>query len=41
MIKTFLIDYFKALEKQGYVKSKRIGLIKIYFNKKIIKGEQK
>jgi len=29
--KTFLAGYLKALEKQGYVKSKRIRPAKVYF----------
>jgi predicted transcriptional regulator len=33
--KTFLAGYLKALENQGYVKSKRIGPAKVYF-----KGER-
>mgnify|MGYP000445089226 CR=1 FL=1 len=30
--RTFLSGYLKALEDQGYVKSKRIGPAKVYFN---------
>jgi len=30
--RTFLAGYLKALENQGYVKSKRIGPAKVYFN---------
>ena len=33
--RTFLAGYLKALENQGYVKSKRIGPVKVYF-----KGER-
>jgi len=29
--RTFLAGYLKALENQGYVKSKRIGPAKVYF----------
>jgi len=32
--RTFLAGYLKALENQGYVKSKRIGLAKMYFKGK-------
>jgi predicted transcriptional regulator len=32
--RTFLAGYLKALENQGYVKSKRIGPAKVYFNVK-------
>jgi len=32
--RTYLAGYLKALEDQGYVKSKRIGPAKVYFNKK-------
>ena len=39
MNRTFLAGYLKALENQGYVKSKRIGPAKVYFNKEA-KGEQ-
>jgi predicted transcriptional regulator len=35
--RTFLAGYLNALENQGYVKSKRIGPAKVYFNKE--KGE--
>jgi len=38
--RTFLAGYLKALENQGYVKSKRIGPAKVYFNSKETKGEQ-
>ena len=31
--RTFLSGYLKALEDQGYVKSKRIGPAQVYFNK--------
>lgn len=31
--RTFLAGYLKALENQGYVKSKKIGPAKIYFTK--------
>jgi len=30
--RTFLAGYLKALENQGYVKSKRIGPAKVYFS---------
>ena len=30
--RTYLSGYLKALEDQGYVKSKRIGPAKVYFN---------
>jgi len=29
--RTYLAGYLKALEDQGYIKSKRIGLAKVYF----------
>ncbi|MGC8962016.1 MAG: helix-turn-helix domain-containing protein [Candidatus Bathyarchaeia archaeon] len=32
--RTFLAGYLKALENQGYVKSKRIGPAKVYFTSK-------
>ena len=32
--RTFLSGYLKALEDQGYIKSKRIGPAKVYFNNK-------
>jgi len=32
--RSFLAGYLKALEEQGYVKSKTIGPAKVYFNKK-------
>jgi predicted transcriptional regulator len=32
--RTFLAGYLTALENQGYVKSKRIGPAKVYFNAK-------
>ena len=32
--RTFLAGYLKALENQGYVKSKRIGPAKVYFSVK-------
>ena len=31
--RTFLAGYLKALENQGYVRSKRIGPAKVYFKK--------
>jgi predicted transcriptional regulator len=31
--RTFLAGYLKALESQGYVKSKRIGPAKVYFKR--------
>ena len=31
--RTYLAGYLKALEDQGYVKSKRIGPAKVYFNR--------
>lgn len=30
--RTFLAGYLKALENQGYIKSKKIGPAKVYFN---------
>jgi len=30
--RTFLSGYLKALENQGYIKSKKIGPAKVYFN---------
>jgi len=30
--RTFLAGYLKALENQGYVRSKKIGPAKVYFN---------
>ena len=30
--RTYLAGYLKALEDQGYVKSKRIGPARVYFN---------
>ena len=30
--RTFLSGYLKALEDQGYIRSKRIGPAKVYFN---------
>jgi len=30
--RTFLSGYLKALEDQGYIKSKKIGPAKVYFN---------
>ena len=36
--RTFLAGYLKALENQGYVKSKRIGPAKVYFNRE---GEER
>ena len=35
--RTFLAGYLKALENQGYVKSKRIGPAKVYFNIKLVR----
>lgn len=35
----FLSGYLKALENQGYVKSKRIGPAKVYFNNKVRSDE--
>ncbi len=32
--RTFLAGYLKALENQGYVRSKKIGPAKVYFNVK-------
>ncbi len=32
--RTFLAGYLKALESQGYVRSKKIGPAKVYFNVK-------
>jgi predicted transcriptional regulator len=32
--RTFLAGYLKALEHQGYVKSKKIGPAKVYFSNK-------
>ncbi|MEM2293035.1 MAG: winged helix-turn-helix domain-containing protein [Nitrososphaerota archaeon] len=32
--RTFLSGYLKALENQGYVRSKKIGPAKVYFNKR-------
>jgi len=34
--RTFLAGYLKALENQGYVKSKKIGPAKVYFKKKVL-----
>ena len=31
--RTFLSGYLKALEDQGFIKSKKIGPAKVYFNK--------
>ncbi len=36
--RTYLAGYLKALEDQGYVKSKRIGPARVYFNKKRYEG---
>ena len=36
--RTYLAGYLKALEDQGYVKSKRIGPARVYFNKKRCEG---
>jgi len=36
--RTYLAGYLKALEDQGYVRSKRIGPAKVYFNKKRSEG---
>jgi len=33
--RTFLAGYLTALENQGYVKSKRIGPAKVYFNSEL------
>ena len=33
--RTFLAGYLKALENQGYVKSKRIGPAKVYFTNRL------
>lgn len=33
--RTFLAGYLKALENQGYVKSRRIGPTKVYFKSNI------
>jgi predicted transcriptional regulator len=33
--RTFLAGYLKALEGQGYVKSKRIGPAKVYFKENV------
>jgi hypothetical protein len=38
MIKTFLIDYFKALENQGCVRSKKIRPAKVYFINRLPEG---
>ena len=35
--RTFLAGYLKALEDQSYIKSKKIGPAKIYFNMEKIK----
>ena len=35
--RTYLAGYLKALEDQGYVKSKRIGPAKVYFNIDVLK----
>ena len=35
--RTFLAGYLKALENQGYVKSKRIGPAKVYFKENLEK----
>jgi len=32
--RSFVAGYLQALEDQGYVRSKRIGPAKVYFNKK-------
>jgi predicted transcriptional regulator len=34
MNRNFLAGYLKALENQGYIKSKKIGPAKVYFKKK-------
>ena len=34
--RTYLAGYLKALEDQGYVKSKRIGPARVYFNAKSV-----
>ena len=36
--RTYLAGYLKALEDQGYVKSKRIGPARVYFNRKRCEG---
>jgi len=36
--RTYLAGYLKALEDQGYVKSKRIGPARVYFNKRQCEG---
>lgn len=36
--RTFLSGYLKALEDQGFIKSKKIGPAKVYFNEEINKG---
>jgi predicted transcriptional regulator len=33
--RTFLTGYLKALENQGYIKSKRIGPAKVYFKGRV------
>jgi predicted transcriptional regulator len=33
--RTFLAGYLKALENQGYLKSKEIGPARVYFNEKV------
>jgi len=33
--RTFLAGYLKALEDQGYIKSKRIGHAKVYFKENV------
>ena len=36
--RTYLAGYLKALEDQGYVKAKRIGPARVYFNKERCEG---
>jgi len=36
--RTFLAGYLKALENQGYVRSKRIGPAKVYFINRLPEG---
>jgi len=39
MNKNFLINYFKFLENQDYIKLEKIIFLKVYSNKKKLKGE--
>jgi len=39
--RTFLAGYLEALKNQGYVKSKRIGPAKVYFNKTVKVNEKR